>query len=84
MQLLQRASDIASDDVINHDFEYADKPPKKIVLIRPEQPISTEVHNPDLEITEFSQADIRAMIELGRLSAEAKIKGGGLDDGFLD
>jgi NTE family protein len=84
IQLLQRASDIAADDVINHDFEYADKTPKKIVLIRPGQPISLEIHNPNLEITEFSQADIRAMIELGRLSAEAKIKSGELDDGFLD
>jgi NTE family protein len=84
IQLLQRASDIAGDDVINHDFAYADKPPKKMVLIRPGQPISLEIHNPNLEITEFSQADIRAMIELGRLSAEAKIKNGDLDDGYLD
>jgi NTE family protein len=84
IQLLQRASDIAADDVIYHDFAYADKPPKKIVLIRPGQPISLEIHNPDLEITEFSQADIRAMIELGRLSAQAKIKSGELGDGFLD
>jgi predicted patatin/cPLA2 family phospholipase len=84
IQLLQRASDIAADDVINHDYEFADKPPKKIVLIRPKEPISLEVHNPDLEITEFSSADVRAMIELGRLSAEAKIRSGELDDGFLD
>ena len=84
IQLLQRASDIASDDVITHDFEYAEKLPKKIVLIRPRQDISLAIHNPDLEITEFSQADIRAMIELGRLSAEAKIRSGELDDGFLE
>jgi NTE family protein len=84
IQLLQRASDIAADDVINHDFEYAGKLPRRMVLIRPGQPISLEIHNPDLEITEFSQADIRAMIELGRLSAEAKIRSGELDDGFLD
>jgi NTE family protein len=84
IQLLQRASDIAADDVINHDFEYADKPPKKIVLIRPKEPISLAVHNSDLEITEFSSVDVRAMIELGRLSAEAKIRSGELDDGFLE
>jgi NTE family protein len=84
IQLLQRASDIAADDVIAHDFDYADKLLRKIVLIRPQQPISLEIHNPDLEITEFSQADIRAMIELGRLSAEAKLKSGELDDGFLE
>jgi NTE family protein len=84
IQLLQRASDIAADDVIAHDFYFVDKLPRKIVLIRPQQPISLEIHNPDLEITDFSQADIRAMIELGRLSAEAKIKSGELDDGFLE
>ena len=84
IQLLQRASDIAADEIIKHDFDYADKTAKKIVLIRPGQPISLEIHDPNLEITEFSQADIRAMIELGRLSAETKIKNGELDDGFLD
>jgi NTE family protein len=83
IQLIQRAGDIAADDIISHDFEYADKPPKKVVLIRPEQPVSAEVHNSELAITEFSQDDIRAMIELGRRSAEATIKAGKLVDGFI-
>jgi NTE family protein len=83
IQLIQRASDIAADDVINHDFEYADKPPKKAVLIRPDRTVSSDIRNPDLEITEFSSDDIKAMLELGRLSAEATISSGKLADGFL-
>jgi len=82
IQFVGRISDIAADDVIHYDTEYVrrEHPGKRLALIRPDRQVSIEINKPKLEIINFDTQDIKAMIDLGRTSADKSIKQGDLKD----
>jgi len=84
-ELLTRVSDIAADDITAFDTDYVARshPGKVLAVIRPDRLVSIEINRPNLSITNFSAEDVKAMLDLGRRSAEEAIKRGDLNDGFL-
>ncbi len=74
IQLTTRLTDIAGDNVIESDMSYAKG--KKAAVIRPEVPIEVEINNPNVEINNFTSADISNMIQRGEYYADLKIKEG--------